>query len=192
VLALLVGACSGAQSPAQPPRERTAREYFPMRANEAWSFQTSDADHPGEGPGLVVMRVVPDDGAGGFYVQTGSQGSTPPAVFEFVQGGVTRNGEVIINEPIRAGTRWTGRNGDSYVILHTGLTRTEPAGTYHDVIEVVRTSNDPGLGGTEYRETYWYAPDVGPIEGIVPLMLQANDLRRYHLVLQGYTPNGEF
>jgi hypothetical protein len=186
----LLLSCSGAQTPAAAPHEPTARDYFPLRAHEAWSFRTQDMDRGGD-TGLVVMRVVRDDGAGGFYVQTGTA-SMPPAVFEYVVGGLIRNGEVIINEPIHEGTRWRGRSGDSYEILHTGLTRTVPAGTYRDVIEIVRRANDAGLNGTEYSETYYYAPNVGPIEGVLPLMLGSSDVRRYHLELQGYTPNGEF
>ena len=45
--------------------------------------------------------------------------------------------------------------------------------------------------GTQYRETYWYAPNVGPIEGVVPVMVSPGDVRRFRLTLRGYTLDGE-
>jgi hypothetical protein len=187
---LVFVSCAGTQTTHAPPRERSAREFLPLHQNAAWSFDSIDMDQGGV-PGLVVMRVVRDDGAGGYYVQTGNA-STPPAVFEYVQGGITRNGELVLSEPIHAGERWRGTSGDSYMIRNVGLTRTVPAGSFHNVIEIVRSANDPRLtAGNEYRETFFYAPNVGPIEAIIPLSIQG-EVRRYHLTLRGYTLNGEF
>lgn len=187
--AVLAGACSGAQRSAQgvPRVERSAREYFPLRVNAAWSFDSVDMDHPGE-TGLVTMRVVRGDESG-FEV---NQGRGPTAHYEYEGAGVTRNGEVFLNGPVREGLRWQGLSGDSYVIAHAGLTRTVPAGTFHDVIEVVRTDARATLtNGTQYRETYWYAPNVGPIEAIVPVLVGSGDVRRFRLTLRGYTLDGE-
>ena len=86
---------------------------------------------------------------------------------------------------------------DSYAIRSVGLTRRVPAGTFHDVIEVVRTAAAATLvNGTEYRETYFYAPNVGPIEAIVPVMMptvegRPSEVRRFHLTLRGYTIDGQ-
>lgn len=188
LLGLGLAHCGGAQQPPPPPRERTARDYFPLRTGAAWSFDSTDVDHGGT-PGLVVMRVVRDDGAGGFYMQ---QGRGAPALYEYASGGVTRNGEVVLADPLRAGNRWRGLSGDGYVIRAVGLTRTVPAGTFHDVVEVVRTAGEATLrDGTEYRETYYYAPNVGPIEATIPIMVAPGDVRRFHLVLRGYTLTGE-
>jgi hypothetical protein len=195
-LGLTLAACSGTQTPAAS-QPRTPRDYFPLRANAAWSFDSQDMGSDGAPPGLVVMRVVRDDGAGGFFVQQGNRGA--PALYEYRDGGVTRNGELILSGPIAAGTRWQGASRDSYVIRNVGLTRTVTAGTFHDVIEVVHTAADATLdNGTEYRETYFYAPNVGPIEATIPVMMPRNDehappeVRRFHLTLRGYTLDGQF
>jgi hypothetical protein len=193
LLALLapLAACSGAQTGAHAPRERQAREFLPLHQSAAWSFDAVDMDRGGIST-LVVMRVVRDDGTGGYYVQTGNS-STPPAIFEYVQGGITRNGELVLTEPIRAGERWRGTSGDGYAIRGVGESRTVPGGTFRDVIEVVRTAGDARLtDGTEYRETYWYAPGVGPIEAVIPLAVAPGDVRRYHLTLRGYTLDGQY
>lgn len=187
---LVLAACSGAQTAPTPPPERHAREFFPLHAQAAWSFDSTDMDHGGV-PGLVTMQVVRDDGAGGYYIRQG-QSSTPPALYEYVQGGVTRNGELILSDPIRPGSRWRSRSGDSYTIRNIGLTRTVPAGTFHNVIEVVRSAGDATLvDGTEYRETFFYAPGVGPIEGVVPILVSPGDARRFRLTLRGYTLDGQ-
>ena len=188
-LTVALAACSGAQSPtaAQP---RTARDYFPLHRDAAWSFDSRDMAPDGAPSGLVVMRVVRDDSSGGFFVQQGNRGA--PALYEFGEGGLTRNGELIIANPIAEGTRWQGASRDGYVILHAGLTRTVPAGTFRNVIEVIHTAADATLNnGTEYRETYYYAPGVGPIESIVPFMMTTNEVRRVHLTLRGYTLDGQ-
>jgi hypothetical protein len=197
VFAASVSACSGTQQPAAA-QPRTAREFFPLHAGAAWSFDSVQMGAEGA-PGLVVMRVVRDDGTGGFFVQQGNRGA--PAIYEYRNGGVTRNGELILSDPISAGTRWLGSSGgmqgsggpDTYAIRNVGLTRTVPAGTFHDVVEVVRTASGATLAdGTEYRETFFYAPNVGPIEAIVPVMLPSNEVRRFHLTLRGYTLDGQF
>lgn len=181
-------ACSGTQSNA-PPRALTPREYFPLHRDAAWSFDSEDMGAPGA-TGLVLMRVVRDDGSGGFYMQQGNRGA--PSMYEFRDGGITRNGELILSGPIAAGTRWQGASHDSYAIRSVALTRTVPAGTFYNVIEVVRTASDATLvNGTEYRETYYYAPNVGPIEAIVPVMMPSNEVRRFHLTLRGYTIDGQ-
>jgi hypothetical protein len=188
-LALVLASCSGAQNPNDHAGPLTARDYFPLHANAAWSFDSDDIDHPGT-PGLITMHVVRDDGAGGFYMQ---QGRGAPAVYEYQGGGITRNGEMVLQGPIAAGTRWEGRSHDAYVIQRTGLTRTVMAGTFHDVVEVVRAAGDATLrNGTEYRETYYYAPHVGPIEAEVPIMLESGEVRRFRLTLRGYTLTGDF
>jgi hypothetical protein len=195
-LSLSLAACSGTQSPGAT-QPRTARDYFPLRANAAWSFDSRDMGGDGTPAGLVVMRVVREDSGGGFFVQQGNRGA--PALYEFRDGGVMRNGEMILDGPIEAGTRWQGASRDSYVIRNIGLTRTVMAGTFHDVIEVVHTAADATLdNGTEYRETYFYAPNVGPIEAIVPVMIPRTEqgappeVRRFHLTLRGYTLDGQF
>jgi hypothetical protein len=186
-LAFVLAACSGTQN-AAPARPLGARDYFPLHLNAAWSFDSDDMDHPGS-PGLVTMRVVRDDGSGGFYM---AQGHGPPAVYEYQEGGVTRNGEVVLQSPIQADSRWQGRSHDSYTIRSIGLDRTVTAGTFHNVIEVVRSAGEATLrNGTEYRETFYYAPNVGPIEAIVPIMLPNGDVRRFHLTLRGYTLTGD-
>ncbi|MEI8256749.1 MAG: hypothetical protein WCJ30_13825 [Deltaproteobacteria bacterium] len=188
-LAFALAACASAQTPA-PSRPLEARDYFPLHREAAWSFDSEDVGAPGT-TGLVVMRVVRDDGAGGFYVQQGNHGA--PALYDFREGSLTRNGETILSNPIAAGTRWEGSSHDGYVIRNVGLTRTVPAGTFHDVIEVVRTAAEATLvNGTEYRETFFYAPRVGPIEAMVPVMMPSNEVRRFHLVLRGYTLDGQF
>ncbi len=186
VVAVVAG-CAGAQTPG-PQAPRVARDYFPLQRNAAWSFTSVDMDRGGI-PGLVTMRVVRDDGAGGYYMQ---QGPGAPALYEFAEGGLTRNGELVLSNPIARGTTWRGHGGDTYTIRHVGLTRTVTAGTFHDVIEVVRVAPDATLtNGTEFRETFFYAPNVGPIEGIVPVLVGPRDARRFRLTLRGYTLNGD-
>lgn len=187
----MLAGCAGAQSPEAPSGPRTARDFLPLRRAAAWSFDAVDMDRGGAST-LLAMRVVREDGAGGFYVQTGNRGA--PAVYAYESAGITRNGETILRDPIEAGTRWRGRLGDNYVIAQTGLTRTVPAGTFRGVIQVVRSASAATMGPgptIEYAETYWYAPGVGPIEAEIPVMTEPGEPRRFRLTLRGYTLDGE-
>lgn len=190
-LAVTVAHCSGAQTPEEPARPRTARDYLPLRRGAAWSFDAQDMERGGPST-LLAMRVVRENPPNDFFVQTGNRGA--PALYAYEANGVSRNGETVLRDPIAEGTRWRGRLGDNYVIARTGLTRTVPAGTFRGVIQVLRTgtAEAPGNGmPITYTETYWYAPGVGPIEGEVPIMPAGGEARRFRLTLRGYTLDGE-
>lgn len=189
-LLFLAAACASPQRPARPPAPTTPAEYFPLHLHAAWSYDSVDLDDPSRS-GLVIMRVIRDDGTGGFNMDQGTRGA--PAYYEVTAEGITRNGELFLAGPIARDTRWQAASGDTYVIANTGLTRTVPAGTFHDVIEVVRTSPDvERRTRTAYRETYYYAPSVGAIEAEVPVMAPGAQLRRFRLSLRGYTLDGQF
>jgi hypothetical protein len=179
VLLAVLSGCAGTQVARRTPRPWTARDYLPLRVNAAWSYDAYDQTRAGVAT-LVTLRVVREDGAT-FVV---NQGGRSMAIYSYAQGGVLRNAETILADPIVRGTSWQGNDGDTYTIRAVGLRRETPAGTFNDVIEVVRT------GRADFIERTFYAPGVGMIESISPVVID-HEIHRYRLVLRGYTLDGE-
>jgi hypothetical protein len=178
MLVALAG-CAGTQVVREAPRARTAREYLPLRANAAWSYDARDQTRAGVAT-LVTLRVERQDGET-FVV---NQGARSTAIYSYAQGGVLRNAETILADPIVRGTSWQGNDGDTYTIREVGLRRETPAGTFNDVIEVVRT------GRSDFIERAFYAPGVGMIESTSPVVID-HEIHQYRLLLRGYTLDGE-
>jgi hypothetical protein len=184
LFAALAGAslsgCASTQVVAAPARPRTAREFLPLRRDAAWSYDAHDVTRGGVST-LVSLRVERQDGDT-FVV---NQGGRSTSIYSYAQGGVLRNGETILAEPIAAGTTWSGMQGDTYVIRAIGQRRTTPAGTFNDVIEVVRN------GREQFTEQTWYAPGVGVIEQRSPVVIE-HEIHEFRLLLRGYTLDGTF
>ncbi|MFO0557808.1 MAG: hypothetical protein U0269_07290 [Polyangiales bacterium] len=178
MLAALSG-CAGTQVVREAPRPRTARDYLPLRANAAWSYDARDQTRAGVAT-LVTLRVERQDGET-FVV---NQGGRTTSIYSYAQGGVLRNAETILADPIVRGTSWQGNDGDTYTIREVGLRRETPAGTFNEVIEVVRT------GRADFVERAFYAPGVGMIESTSPVVID-HEIHQYRLLLRGYTLDGE-
>ncbi len=178
LLVAALSACVTAPVVREPPRPRTARDYLPLRANAAWSYDARDQTQPAP-PTLVTLRVERQDGET-FVVNQGRTSS----IYTYAQGGVLRNAETVLADPIVRGTTWEGNDGDTYTIRDVGLRRQTPAGTFNEVIEVVRT------GRSNYVERSWYAPGVGMIESLSPVVLN-HEIHQFRLLLRGYTLDGE-
>lgn len=170
--------CASTQVVRETARPRTARDYFPLRARAAWSYDARDQTRPGVNT-LVSLRVERQDGDT-FIVNQGRTSS----IYTYATGGVLRNTETILADPIVRGTSWDGTDGDTYTIRAVGLRRETPAGTFNDVIEVVRT------GRSNYVERSYYAPNVGMIESTSPVVLD-HEIHEFRLLLRGYTLDGE-
>ncbi len=173
--ALSVTSCATARPVVAPARAFTARDYLPLRRGAAWSYDARDLTRPGLST-LVTLRVERQDGAS-FVV---NQGGRSTAEYTLAEGGILRNGETILADPIREGTRWEGIQGDRYTIVAVGQRRITPAGTFTNVIEVVRSGRD------DFAERTYYAPEVGVIEQRAPVVI-GHEVHEFHLLLRGYT-----
>lgn len=176
----LSGGCAAAQVVA-PRRPLTAHDYLPLRRNAAWSFDARDTSAASGVQTLVTLRVTRQDGESYWM----SQGARSNSVYMYAAGGILRDGETILADPIAAGTSWQGIQGDRYTIRSVNQRRVTPAGTFNNVVEVVRT------GQQEFSEVTYYAADVGPIESRTPVVVQGQ-IREYRLLLRGYTLDGQF
>ncbi|MDP3273665.1 MAG: hypothetical protein Q8Q09_00615 [Deltaproteobacteria bacterium] len=175
----LVG-CATTTQVVRPTGPLQARDFMPLRRDAAWSYDAQDLTNGGPRT-LVTLRVVAQN-SGQYVVQQGV-GST--ANYSYAQGGILRNGETILAEPIVVGTSWQGMQGDTYSIRAVGLRRTTPAGTFTNVIEVARN------GREGFVERTWYAHGVGAIESNTPVVV-GQQIREFRLTLRGYTLNGEY
>ncbi|MFO0649223.1 MAG: hypothetical protein U0326_23475 [Polyangiales bacterium] len=144
--------CSGAQSPQRPRGPLTARDYFPLRANAAWSYDTQTGY--GGDTVLSALAVVRVDGSR-YYVRSGARTET----YEIRADGVVREGDYVLRDPIRVGATWDARDGSHLAIRAVGATRTVGQRQYHNVIEVLRSGSSARI-----ETTTWYAADVGAIE----------------------------
>ncbi len=176
---LLSTACATTQVVREAQRPQTARDYLPLRANAAWSYDARDQSRAGVTT-LVTLRVERQDGDT-FVV---NQGGRTTSIYSYAQGGVLRNAETILADPIVRGTSWEGNDGDTYTIREVGLRRQTPAGTFANVIEVVRS------GRANFIERSWYAPGVGMIESLSPVVID-HEIHEFRLLLRGYTLDGE-
>jgi len=68
----------------------------------------------------------------------------------------TEEENVLLMEPLAAGTEWKGENGDRFYISKTGVPVETPAGTF-DALEVTRESGDTKI-------LYYYAKDTGLVK----------------------------
>ncbi|MBL8682368.1 MAG: hypothetical protein JNK05_24595 [Myxococcales bacterium] len=169
--------CAGTTVTTTPPRARTAREYLPLRRDAAWSYDARDQTAGGVAT-LVTLRVERQDGDT-FVVNQGRSTS----LYSYAEGGVLRNGETILADPIREGTTWDGMQGDTYTIRAVGQRRVTPAGTFENVIEVVRR------GREQFVERTFYAPGIGVIETTTPVVID-HTIHEFRLLLRGYTLDG--
>jgi hypothetical protein len=176
----LLGGCAGTQV-VVPRRPLTAHDYLPLRRNAAWSFDALDSNVANGVQTLVTLRVTRQEGESYWM----SQGARSNSVYMYAQGGILRDGETILADPIAVGTTWQGIQGDRYTIRAINQRRQTPAGTFSNVVEVVRT------GQQDFSEITWYAADVGPIESRTPVVVHG-EIREYRLVLRGYTLDGQF
>lgn len=176
-LATSLTGCAGTTVAASPPRARTAREFMPLRRDAAWSYDARDQTTGGVST-LVTLRVERQDGET-FVVNQGRSSS----VYAYAEGGILRNGETILADPIREGTTWDGMQGDTYTIRAVGQRRVTPAGTFENVIEVVRR------GREQFVERTFYAPGIGVIETTTPVVID-HTIHEFRLLLRGYTLDG--
>jgi len=144
--------CAGAQRPAAARPEHAA-DWVPLRQGAGWSYDT----HTGIGGDAVLatLAVVRAEGSGRFLVRSSN---TRTETWEHRADGVVREGQYILRDPVREGTRWTGRTGES--VIQSVSPRREVAGqTYRDVVEVVHTARESGI----VTHT-WFAARVGVVE----------------------------
>lgn len=175
IIALGALGCASAQG-ARPPRgPLTARDYLPLRAGAAWSYDTQTGY--GGDTVLSALSVVRVDGRR-FYVRSGTRTET----YEYRADGVVREGEYILHDPLRVGATWEGREGGRFEVRGVDQTRTVGGQRYRNVVEVLRTGSS-----TQIRTTTWYALDVGPIEVDASTTSSLGQSIAVHSTLRGYT-----
>lgn len=149
--AVVMVACTGAQRPAARRAER-AEDWVPLRQGAAWSYDTETGS--GGGTVLATLSVVRVDGRR-FLVRSGNARTE---TWEYRDDGVVREGQYILHDPVRVGTRWDGRTG-GYEIRTAGESRTVGEQRFQNVLSVVHTARETGV-----VTTTWFAAGVGVIE----------------------------
>lgn len=160
------------QSPAPQPGS-TASDYLPLGENIRWVFQGQGSEYasyevyndytaPGrvqqrtDNGGTVLTRVLAArDGA---LVRTFAAGEV-----YYRENLLDRSGEeeILLAEPIVAGTSWTLADGRVRTIADTDATVETPSGTYEKVV-VVTTVGKKEEGTT----TQYYAQGLGVIQTV--------------------------
>lgn len=166
--------CSAAQSPRPPRGPLTARDYLPLRAGAAWSYDTQTGY--GGDTVLSALSVVRVDGAR-FYVRSGVRTET----YEVRPDGVVREGDYVLRDPIRVGASWEARDGSRLEVRAVGASRTVGSHAYRNVIEVLRTGSSAHI-----ETTTWYAADVGAVEIHARTTSSLGQTIEVHSTLRGY------
>ncbi len=181
VFLVVIGAlcgCSGAQRSVRRSGPATARDYFPLRTGAAWSFDAETGEESDLGSTvLAVLAVVRVDGDN-ILVRSGTRTER----WALLPDGVTREGDYVIRDPLRVGNTWSATSGGRLEIRGVGEIRTVTAGSFHNVVEVVRTSPDQLI-----TTTTWYAPDVGAVEILAVTRSSLGTEIRVRSSLRGYT-----
>ncbi len=173
-LALLAG-CAAPQRPA-PSRPEHAVDWVPLRQGAGWSYDTQTGI--GGDAVLATLSVVRAEGNGRFLVRSSN---VRTETWEHRPDGVVREGQYILRDPVRAGTRWTGRTGES--VIRAVTPRREVAGqTYRDVVEVVHTARESGI----VTHT-WFAAGVGVVEIVAEATSSRGTTVGVHSTLRGYS-----
>ncbi len=173
----LLGAmgCSGAQNAPPPRGPLTARDYVPLRAGAAWSYDTQTGF--GGDTVLSALTVVRVDGER-FYVRSGGRTET----WELRGDGVVREGDYVVKDPVRVGTRWDARDGSHLEIRSVEGERTVGGQRFRHVIEVVRSGSS-----AQIETTTWYAADVGVVEIRATTDSSLGQRIEVHSTLRGYS-----
>ncbi|HWP79349.1 MAG TPA: GerMN domain-containing protein [Candidatus Acidoferrum sp.] len=165
--------CKGQETPAPEPPEpetTTAADYFPITENTRYVYEGEGSEYASytvyndyttqsevqqrvDNGGTVAARVITV--SGGKVTQTYSSGEV---YYRENCLGKTTVEEVLLADPIEAGTEWTLTDGRIRKITGTAVAVSTPAGDY-EAVEVVTETED----GTDTR---YYAKDVGHIKTV--------------------------
>jgi hypothetical protein len=166
--------CASAQAPPPPRGPLTARDYVPLRAGAAWSYDTQTGY--GGDTVLSALSVVRVDGQR-FYVRSGTRTET----WELRGDGVVREGDYVVRDPVRAGATWAARDGSHLEVRAVNGARTVGGQRFRNVIEVVRSGSQARI-----ETTTWYAADVGVIEVRATTASSLGQTIEVHSTLRGY------
>ena len=174
VLCLSTLGCAAALPPPPPRGPLVARDYVPLRAGAAWSYDTQTGY--GGDTVLSALTVVRVDGQR-FYVRSGTRTET----WELRGDGVVREGDYVVRDPVRVGATWEAHDGSRLEVRAVGGTRTVGGQRFRNVIEVVRSGSQARI-----ETTTWYAADVGVIEIRATTASSLGQSIEVHSTLRGY------
>ena len=154
VIGSIVGgaACGAASSSTQPAPVDDPRDFYPLHAGNAWSYEVDTGD---EVPTLAITRVEAFDGRIA-EVRTGRSVVRYEASAEGIRE-LDANAWVL-RAPLREGASWPGRGGRSARVVAIDASAQAAAGDFDDCIEVLETG-----GKLELEVRTLYCRGVGPV-----------------------------
>ncbi len=181
VALLLVGsACGGASSSTPSSAISDPRDFFPLRAGNAWSYDVDTGDSVST---LAISRVQAFDGRVA-KVRTGET----VVVYELSAQGIREaNADAwVLRAPLREGATWPGRGGRSARLVSTEADVQTIAGDFDDCIEVLETG-----GRLELEVRTVYCRGVGPVSVASTMRSHVSDrVLTVHARLRGYDVSG--
>lgn len=150
-LLFVFAACGGSQ--VTPPRSLVdPRDFYPMQAGNAWSY---DVDTGDDTTTLAVTRVESFDGRVAVV-------RTAHAIvrYEVAPDGIrAATGDAwLLRAPLEAGTTWPAPGGREAKLHSSRVVATTPAGTFEDCIEVIEVG-----GRLDLEIRTLYCRGVGPV-----------------------------
>ncbi|MBL8603217.1 MAG: hypothetical protein JNK72_14935 [Myxococcales bacterium] len=178
VFSAMLAACAAPQRPAAVRAEH-ARDWVPLRQGAAWSYDTQTGI--GGDTVLATLVVVRVDGPRFLVRSSNSRTET----WEYREGGVFREGQFILKDPVRVGTQWEGPTG-GYEIRTVGEARTVGDQRFTNVVSVTHTARASGVTTTTY-----FAAGVGVIEIEASATSSRGTSVGIRSTLRGYTLNAD-
>ena len=180
VLLLVGSSCGGMSSSAPSKATNDPRDFFPLRAGNAWSY---DVDTGESVSTLAITRVEAVDGR----MATVRTAQTV-VVYELSSQGIREAdaGGWVLRAPLREGEAWPGRGGRSARLVSTDASAQTVAGDFDDCIEVLESG-----GRLELEVRTVYCRGVGPVA--VASTMRSNVSERVLTVrasLRGYVVTG--
>lgn len=153
VAALCLGAACGAKGPPPPAVDAIdARDFFPLEAGNAWSY---DVDTGDPSTTLAVSRVEAFDGHIA-QVRTGDSVVHYEVRIEGVR--VPSEDAWLIRAPLKPGATWPARGGRTARLVSIDAVASSQAGCFERCVEVLETG-----GRLELEVRTVYCPGVGPV-----------------------------
>jgi hypothetical protein len=145
-------ACGAASTVTQPARSDDPRDFYPLRAGNAWSYDVDTGDSVTT---LAITRVEAFDGR---IAKVHTARSV--LLYEVSAEGIREpdSNAWVLRAPLRDGASWPGRGGRSAQVVAVQSSARTAAGDFDDCVEVLETG-----GKLELEVRTLYCRGVGPV-----------------------------
>ena len=177
LLALLLAACGGAQTPGGGDEPLTAARLYPLAEGNVWSYDVETGVGP---PVLAISRVI---GERGEVFEVRNDGGDAIEYERRPEGLWRVESETwLLRGPIEVGTEWASANGRTARIRSVDERVEVAAGTFEGCVRVDEAGGGDGRGIFTI-----YCPDVGPVVLETGLQAELSGMRAsVRAELRGY------